>query len=235
MISIVIPAYNSSSFIEECIASIKNSITNIQYQILLGIDNCEETLAYINNNKEIFKGIDVFYFERNVGPYVIKNTLSSIAEHQKILFFDSDDVMCEHTIEEFGTKILLSDFIKLTYQNFDTVKENIGAIESEILSDAVIGIDKEIFKKLNGFYPWRCAGDSEFEKRLGFNGFKSDKLGGVSYYRRVHSNNLTVRPETNFKSKIREEYRNILKQNSIDNNWPNPEEIVTEKYTKIEL
>lgn len=235
MISIIIPAYNSASFIDECISSIKNSATDISYEILLGIDNCEDTLSHIKNNTEKFKDVNTFYFDVNVGPYVIKNTLSQIAKYDKMLFFDADDILCDHTLEELSLMVLSSDFIKLNYRNFDTVKENIGAIESEILSDAVICIDKEVFKKLKGFYPWRCAADSEFERRLNFNGAVSNKPESVSYYRRVHSNNLTVRPETNLKSKIREVYRNIIRQNIVDNNWPNPEEIAIEKYTKIDL
>lgn len=235
MVSIIIPSFDSSSFLKECIESIRLSTFHHQCEILIGIDHCQSTLDYIVENKDEFKDATVVFFKNNVGPYVVKNTLVDLAKNEKILFFDSDDIINEDTLNSFNDKIENYDFVRLTYRNFDTDSKNIGCIESEIFSDAVIGIKKSVFNELNGFYSWRCAADSEFSERLRHAEKIGMTLSGISYNRRVHDNNLTVKEDTNLKSKKRLEYRTIISENRKNGNWPNPETKFTEDYNKIEL
>lgn len=235
MVSIIIPSFDSSAFLKECIESIRSSSFHHQYEILIGIDHCQSTLDYIKENNQEFKDVTVLYFQKNVGPYVIKNTLVDLAKNEKILFFDSDDIMNSDTLDSFNEEIDNYDFVRLTYRNFDTDSKNIGSIESEILSDAVIGIKKSVFNELNGFYPWRCAADSEFSERLVHFQKIGTTLSGISYNRRIHENNLTVKKDTNLKSKKRSGYRFIIGENRKKGDWPNPEIKYTEDYNKIEL
>jgi glycosyltransferase involved in cell wall biosynthesis len=216
MTSVIIPAYKATKYIDECLASIKGDC-----EILIGVDACEETYNHI-------KHLDnVFYFTKNVGPYIIKNTLIDIAKHDNILFFDSDDVMAEGTIEKFNEAIQNNDYVKLNYVNF-TDKINTSG---QMMNDAVIGIKKSVINSLNGFYPWKCGADTELDHRLKYNHLKYKVLEGVSYYRRLHGENLTMRKETGHGSAIRNEYINLIGKNRKQG-FPNPQIKTTYTYVK---
>jgi glycosyltransferase involved in cell wall biosynthesis len=217
MISIIIPAYKATKYIDECLASIKRDC-----EILIGVDACKETYNHI-------KHLDnVFYFPKNVGPYIIKNTLVDIAKYENILFFDADDVMAEGVVERFNEAIQHVDYVKLNYINFTHEIKKSG----HIMNDAVIGIKKSVFNSLNGFYPWKCGADTELENRLRHNNFKYKVLEGISYYRRLHGENLTMRKETGHGSSIRSEYVNIINRNIKANHWPHPQTKTIETYVK---
>jgi glycosyltransferase involved in cell wall biosynthesis len=214
MISVIIPAYKATKYIHDCLASIKGNC-----EILIGVDGFEDTYNHI-------KHLDgVYYFKNNVGPYVIKNTLVDKAKHDVILFFDADDIMADGLIDTVYENIQNVDYLPLNYINFQGKINHTG----HTMNDAVIAIKKNVFNSLNGFYPWKCGADTEFTYRLQHNSLKKGKLNGVSYYRRLHGENLTMNPLTGHGSAIRKEYVNIINNNIKANNWPNPQ---TKTYVK---
>jgi len=221
MISIIIPAFKSVKFIDECIDSI--NIPGVE--ILIGVDGCEETYNHI-------KHLDgVFYFPKNVGPYVIKNTLVDIASNQDIIFFDADDIMVTESILDIKNALQKSDYVKLNYLNFREISEKDDWHTDVVMhDDAVIAIKKDLFNSLNGFYPWRCGADSEFAYRLDHNNLKKGKIHDLCYYRRIHGENLTMKEETCYGSAIRNEYLKIINTNRRAENWPNPEIKTKEEY-----
>ena len=95
--SIIISTYKNVEFIDECINSIINSYESHKCEILIGIDNCEQTLEHIQNNSYP-QNVKFYYFEENYGPYIVFNTLSQISNSDVIMFFGSDDVMGENMI-----------------------------------------------------------------------------------------------------------------------------------------
>lgn len=217
MVTIIIPAYKASKYIDECLAS----ISVVDVEVLIGVDGCEETYNHI-------KHLDnVFYFPKNVGPYVIKNTLVDIAKNENIIFFDSDDVMVTESIEYILDALYRSDYVKLNYINFEN---RIRA--GKVMNDAVVAIKKNVFNSLNGFYPWRCGADTEFGYRLKYNNLKEGKVEQLCYYRRLHGENLTMRAETGHGSPIRSQYVNIINRNIRANHWPNPKTKTIQDYVK---
>ncbi|NDB81381.1 MAG: glycosyltransferase family 2 protein [Alphaproteobacteria bacterium] len=217
MVTIIIPAYKASKYIDECLAS----LSAVDVEILIGVDGCEETYNHI-------KHLDnVFYFPKNVGPYVIKNTLVDIAKNEYIIFFDADDVMITEAIENILDALYRSDYVKLNYINFqDRIKPG------QVMNDAVVAIKKSVFNSLNGFYPWRCGADTEFAYRLQYNNLKEGRVEQLCYYRRLHNENLTMRKETGHGSPIRSEYVNIINRNIRANSWPTPQTKTTYTYVK---
>lgn len=217
MISIIIPAYKATKYIDECV----RSISIVGAEILIGVDGCEETYNHIKHLE------NVFYFPKNVGPYVIKNTLVDIAKNENIIFFDADDVIITEAIEHILDALYRSDYVKLNYMNFqDRIKPG------PIMNDAVVAIKKSVFNSLNGFYPWRCGADTEFGYRLAHNKLKEGKVSELCYYRRLHGENLTMRKETGHGSSIRSEYVNIINRNIRAKQWPNPKTKTIETYVK---
>jgi glycosyltransferase involved in cell wall biosynthesis len=222
MISIIIPAYRATKYIDECVSSIKG---NVEHEILIGVDGCEETYNHI-------KHLDnVFFFPKNMGPFVIKNTLADVAKYDKLLFFDSDDIMDVGALDRLAKVVNSVDYVKLNYINFNNNRSRIDLFGHK-MNDAIIAIDKKIFNSLNGFYPWRCGADTEFTNRLVFNKMKSITPPDAFYYRRLHGENLTMKKETGHGSSIRNEYVNIINKNIRENNWPNPQIKTIQEYVK---
>lgn len=211
-ISVIIPTFNNVEYLEECINSIYDSCVDREYEILIGIDACEKTVEFIKNFK-INENTKVFYFKDNGGPYVIKNTLSQITKYDKIIFFDSDDIMepimatiCDEGLEKFHV-------VRPKYTNFKVINtEKVFEKNPRRWGEGVFAIKKEIFLGLNGFEGWRVAADSDFIGRLYRNRAKFWNTSQVLFKRRVHSESLTMASETGFNSELRSQYARLSRE-----------------------
>jgi glycosyltransferase involved in cell wall biosynthesis len=207
-ISIVVPTFNNTEFLEECINSIYNSGIDVEYELLIGIDACEKTLDFINQ-LDINKNTKVFLFSQNRGPYVIKNTLAKLSKYENIIFFDSDDVMepimvslCENGLQKYSV-------VKCLYKNFRLINDEKQVKHEKKWGEGVFAIKKDIFLGLNGFEDWRVAADSDFMARLYRNRAKIWHPNETQFLRRLHPNSLTMSEDTGFSSQIRNHYANI--------------------------
>lgn len=211
-ISVIIPTFNNVEYLEECINSIYDSCVDREYEVLIGIDGCDKTVDFIKNFK-INENTKVFYFKDNGGPYIIKNTLSQITKYDKIIFFDSDDIMepimatiCDEGLEKFHV-------VRPKYANFKIINdEKVFEKNPRKFGEGVFAIKKEIFLGLNGFEGWRVAADSDFIGRLYRNRAKFWNTSQVLFKRRVHSESLTMASETGFNSELRSQYARLSRE-----------------------
>lgn len=210
--SIIIPTFNTDTYLMECIDSIISSVKNLNCEILVGIDNCNKTLDLVNNNT-FDDRIKFYFFDKNVGPYIVKNSLSQICNSDYILFFDSDDIIKSELIEDIMTYKNTYDLIKPMYLDFQIDSKYIdrAILLSKTYGEGVFGVKKDIFLKLNGFEGWRCAADSDLMGRLYKNKIKLLHTKRIGFYRRVHKESLTQHPDTNFYSPLRAKYSSISK------------------------
>lgn len=215
MLSVIIPAYKATKYIDKCLASIKGA------EVIIGIDSCQETLDHLKDC-----GARLFYFTENVGPYIIKNTLVDEASNEHILFFDSDDLLVEGVIDRIDELLHHTDYVKLNYIDF----YNKPTTNGNMMNDAVIAIKRSVFNSINGFYPWKCAADTELSHRLQYNKIKHKLLDGLAYHRRLHGENLTMRKDTGHKSPIRESYIAYISKHEKLKQWPNPSIKTTSSY-----
>lgn len=205
-LSVIIPTYDNIEFIDECVESTLKNSNSKNIEILIGIDNCEKTLEFVQKKKYPIN-IRFFYFEKNVGPYIIKNSLSKVSKSKFLLFFDSDDIMINNMISKIHNDLTEYDCVKPMFIN---VKNNkIINDNSKNWGEGVFGIKKDVFLIFNGFEPWRCAADSEFMNRLYRNNIKVKMTNEILFHRRLHDKNLTIKQETNFHSKLRSKYYNL--------------------------
>lgn len=215
-LSIIIPTFNNVGYIDECLMSIIESSKDYDFEILVGIDNCEETLDYVKKYQDNYINTKFYLFDDSVGPYVIKNTLTQISKSNNILFFDSDDIMLpecvpnvmEHSEKYGSVRFKFSDFkgnnkIKTLSKNF---------------AEGVFFIKKSYFNFLNGFEPWKCASDSEFHFRVIKNNIKTKYLKDSLFWRRIHDISLTKNSNTGMKSNIRLIYHKMIKEKQISSN-----------------
>jgi len=95
-ISVCISAWKTAEYIEECLDSVAAQTwfkDHDNYEILLGIDGCEETLAKVKEIMHKYKNLKVMMMDKNVGTYVTCNTIMKEARYEWLLRFDSDDTM----------------------------------------------------------------------------------------------------------------------------------------------
>lgn len=98
LISIIMPSYNASAFIEESIASVRNQ-TNPNWELII-VDDCSS-----DNTVEIVKGIQderirLYRNEKNCGAAVSRNKALREAKGRYIAFLDSDDLWEPTKLEE---------------------------------------------------------------------------------------------------------------------------------------
>lgn len=208
-VSIIIPVYNTQDYIEECLDSISNQtyFENFDgYEILVGIDNCEKSLNKINEIRHKYRNISIFWFEENVGAYVVLNTLICKAKYDIFIRFDSDDIMQSYFVEKNIALVETDNYVIAKGSIFN--HPNINNIIGTGNMDGIIIIYKHNFQKINGYKNWRCAADSDFNNRLNLSGIRCVCSNDITYLRRIHGTNLTVSPQYGHNSEYRS---NIVK------------------------
>ena len=199
-VSIIVTAYKMKNFIKETLDSISNQtyfINNSNYEILIGVDGCEETLNYLYTIMENYSNLRIFMMEKNYGTYITTNTMMSIAKYDNLIRFDSDDIMLPNLIE-----MIMKE---LEIENIDSIKflmEDFGSSDRIRYTFGQFLIKHWIFDYFGGFMPWICSADQEFFDRLQFL-MKLKKIPTILMKRRVHENNLTINSKTTFTSYVR--------------------------------
>ena len=203
-ISIIITAYQTHKYIEECLDSVENQSYfkyNNNFEVLLGIDNCEDTLNEVIKIKHKYRNLKVFMMKENKGTYVASNTLINNAKYENILRFDSDDVMHDNMIKDSIPHLKKYNLIR--YKFIDIGKKN----KSKRCANGVILFKKELFKELGGFQPWKCSADTEFLTR-GKEIINEKQLYDVIFYRRIHDKSLSTNYDK--ESNVRKKYHNLI-------------------------
>lgn len=205
-LSIIITAYNSQDFIEECLDSIQNQTYfkyNDKYEILLGIDACEKTLKKVNVIRKKYKNLKVFYASENGGTYRMRNSLWIRAKYDNLLFFDSDDVMPEDFVG--GNMKYIDDygFIRYRIMTFTNGKSKIKHTLPNWYAMGSIFIKKSILKILNGFRDERISMDMDLILRAKKFGVKEFQNANSFFWYREHQNQLTKDKSTSLKSQQR--------------------------------
>jgi hypothetical protein len=236
MVSIVITAHNNDFFLYETLDSINKSNVNFDYEILLGIDNCQITMDSIKNNLDkMSKKLKVFFFPK-VGTYVIRNSLAKVSKFDNLLFVDSDDILAEDTLTFVCEGLKNYDLVKYKFSMFSgkfDINDEKKYQKHETTPAGSFGIKKNIFLEMGGFEPWFCAADGEFQWRVEMNEKKVITKKNVGLYYRRHNTNLTVDSKTNMNSPIRMYYHSLKKDKIKNNRYNNLEKINISEFLEI--
>lgn len=211
-ISIVITAHQSQHFIEECLDSIENQTyfsNNYNYEILLGIDACKDTLNKVIKIREKYRNLYVYMMKDNKGTYVTTNTLLDLVKYDNILRFDSDDIMMPDMISEIMKYIDNYDFIRFGFNDFTDNINNVRNMYMRAMGS--VFYKKNVIDKAGGYRDWWCSADYDFFTRIK-NQIKIKDINQPLFYRRVHSNSLSERDETGLNSSLRREYNKRVKE-----------------------
>lgn len=208
-ISVIIPTFDNIEYIDETLDSIYKSGKNFDYEILIGIDGCNKSLKYLKD-KTYPDNTKIFFFPTNKGPYLIKNTLSTLAKYDNLLFFDSDDIMEENMIGYCLNSLNKHQCVKPRLHNFRIVDgKMVNEVGRKNWGEGVFAIHKKIFDYHNGFEGWLVAADSDFMNRLYKNNTSVELTQEILLLRRLHDKGLTSRPDTGLRSSLRSKYASI--------------------------
>ena len=151
MVSVIIPIYNVSPYVERCLYSVLNQ-TYEDLDLIL-IDDCgtDNSMNIVSNIIEKYVGnkkISVFKHERNRGLSAARNTGIKNATGDYLLFLDSDDEIPLNAVEMM---------LEPTKENLDFVVGNIKVFGSDMFrfnfslpSGLVIGNDSILDSYIEG-------------------------------------------------------------------------------------
>lgn len=209
-ITICLTAWKTQDYIEECLDSIENQTyfkDNDEYEILLGIDGCKDTLKKVQKIRHKYRNLKVFMMLKNSGTYITSNTMLSMAKYDWFLRFDTDDIMHKDMIETLMKDKGAANLVRFKMQNFPG-KPYVGLAYGQLL------IKTDLIKKYGGYMPWKCGADTEFLTRTSTI-LKPKIINKVIFDRRIHELNLTVEKSSNHKSELRKEYHKYVDNESI--------------------
>ena len=172
-ISIVIPAYNEESYIEETLRAIKNQVCNFSYEIIV-IDgqSTDKTISVAKNYAEVFKSPQRSrVFQLNYGASKTSGDL--------ILFLDADTLIGPHFLHKVNKifekkKNLLACSARFKYYDGKALTFKLGSLTFTITRYFFHNIFLHpwyFFKTLFG-YPELCGCNTIVRKEI------FDKIGG---------------------------------------------------------
>lgn len=200
-VSICITAYKAKDFIKETLDSIAAQTwfkNHDNWEVIVGIDNCHETLAYLKTIMGNYKNLRVFMMDSNKGTYVTTNTIMSIAKYDGLIRFDADDIMLPNMVETIMKNRGGQGAVRFRMKNF-------GMNTDVSFAMGQIYVKHTVFDEFGGYKPWVCAADTDFKRRI--EKFTKIKiLSDVLMRRRVHQESLTRNKKTDKNSAVRMKY-----------------------------
>lgn len=215
-ISVYITAWKAERYIEDCLDSVYAQDymrTNDNWEVIVGVDACPSTLSKMKRIMRKYRNLRVFLMDRNCGTYVTSNTMASMARYDRVMRFDSDDLMLPHMVSTVMSVAAEhdSDVIKYRCKTFN----DDGVIDPDRYAEGSICIKKDLFVEYGGYMPWKCSADSELRKRLrpvlDFHYINEP----LYMLRRDNGNSLTVSGGTDMKSEYRREREEYIETKSL--------------------
>ncbi len=129
LVSVIMPAYNSSKWIEETITSVQKQ-TYSNWELII-CDDCstDNTVELLRRLQKEDKRIILMINDNNYGPGRSRNNALNISKGRYIAYLDSDDLWAEKKLEEQLSFIKQNKY-NICYTNYDLIKENGDYIKS---------------------------------------------------------------------------------------------------------
>ena len=125
-VSVIIPVYNVSAYVERCIHSVMNQ-TYTSLECIL-VDDCgtDDSIEKCERMITEYEGsicFQIIHHERNRGLSTARNTGTEAATGDYILYIDSDDAITPDCIEKLMAPILVDDSIEMVMGNAEWIYE----------------------------------------------------------------------------------------------------------------
>lgn len=209
-LSLIISAYQSQLFIDECLASVYASLSRLDepWELLIGIDGCPDTRRAVRKYP-LGSASAVHYFPDNVGTYVVTNTMISLAAYDGVVRFDSDDVMLPAFASYLSNRKPARAIMRFPYHNFTQPPGGDRIIQDSVpvsFTCGIVCLSPGVLDELGGYRPWRCTADADLLHRAEMAGVSIDQpdpVFGPAMLRRRHEGSLTGQFKTGISSALR--------------------------------
>lgn len=104
LVSVIVPAYNSSKYIEDCVQSVLNQTFKDFELIIINDGSTDNTLEIINNLSKTDNRIKIFS-QKNSGVSSARNLGLKKAKGKYITFLDSDDTLVDTALSSLISEI----------------------------------------------------------------------------------------------------------------------------------
>ena len=218
-ISIIIYANRVQDYIEECLDSIEKQtwfINNNNFEIIIGVDNCEDTLIKLYEIKTKYRNIKIYKTQKKLGLYVTLNTLLDLVKYNSILRFNAEDIMKPQMIEEILKYSDDYDLVKFNYDYFDEETTNI-IIKKYWFNEGIFLFNHRVIQLVGGYQNWVLGADIELYERV-YNFVKVKELEDSLFYKRKKEEDIKLSKNR----KLRNIYKkNIRRYDISENIWIN--------------
>lgn len=223
-VSICLTGYKAQDFVEETLDSIAKQTwfkTHDNWEIIVGVDGCQDTLNKVKSIMKKYKNLRVLMMASNCGTYVTTNTVMSQAKYDGLIRFDCDDIMLPDLVETIMKERGVADFVNFQLTNF-------GKRSGTNKACGQVYMKHSLFDDIGGYLPWTCSADSELETRV--KGIAKVKyIKKTLMRRRVYGGNLTSRKDTGYRSTLRSE--NMRYASTHKNGFVNKQDAVAVRIT----
>jgi len=201
LVSIILPTYNGSKFLQQSIDScLKQTYSNIE---LIIVDDCstDSTPDIIKSNGD--HRIKYIRHEKNKKLPLSLNTGFANASGAYLTWTSDDNYFVSSAIEIMLSFLIDNQDVDFVYTDYYTIDEidNVTPIElpsnlNELLYRNVIGAcflyKRTIYDKIGGYdKDFFLCEDYEYWLRIYISNYKMVRLSSNLYYYRTHSNSLT--------------------------------------------
>lgn len=199
--AVIVSAWKATRYVWETLESIKAQLARErwEYSLRLGVDGCEETSRYL-----LRLGVPHWWSSRNVGPYIMRNSLIGLEPATAYAIFDADDTMRPEYLRELLAWIGPTGIAGAGRTQVDDQGKLLKRRTK--YRSGVCVITHRAWTELGGYRPWPMAADHDLIKRAGKLGIPVRAVAKALYVRRVHPASLTQRKDTGFKSQQRLEF-----------------------------
>ena len=232
-LSIIISAYHTEKYIKETLDSIYKQDYikhNNNFEVIIGIDGCKETFNELKKIYRNYKNLKVLNMCSNRGTFVTSNTLVYQSKFNKILRFDSDDILADGALSKIMEQSKQFDIIRFKYYDFKTLND---AKKMNVYAYGSVLYDKKVFEAAGGYQDWKCSGDYEFFERVK-NSFSLKEIDECLYYHRLRNDSLMHDPDTAMNSQYRLKLNSIVKKYNFKKGDNIKIPLVTNSFVDIE-
>jgi hypothetical protein len=195
--AVIVAAYQAAAWIGAMLASFRaqQPAAGWRYELRLGVDGCKATSQWLQG-----LGVQHWFSEKNVGPYILRNSLINRTAADAYVIFDADDVMQPDFLAR-GLAELPPGGLGLPLKI--DCDSQLQVLKEAKPSQGVCFISWEAWGRLGGYAPARCAADSDLLIRAQKLGIEIRVLAGAVFYRRCHPQSLTNGRQTGRRSQYR--------------------------------
>jgi len=231
-VTVYITAYKSSKTIKRTLDSLKTQTYKGKLEILVGIDGCEGTLDTIKtyNFGYLKSKMKIYYFNKNRGTYITRNSLVLLASGDVFMSFDSDDEMLPNFIEENLRILKNNDFTR------NRGIEIRDGIESGLVRnhDGVHSFNLRALKATNLYPATKVAGDTMLLRNLRNISFLKEGVITVPTFKR-HITAGSLTNTVDFSNPVRKNMQKRIKDLSKSGKLNDEPIVINEDYILVKL